>query len=354
MSGVATGCAGKPPKGGPRRVAVFRALQLGDMLCSVPALRALRQGLPGAEITLVGLPWAREFAARFSHLVDRFIEFPGHPGLPEQPVHEAEHAAFIARMRCEAFDLAIQLHGSGEVTNALVHQFGAKSMAGFYRKGNPPPDGAFLAWNRHHEIRQLLELVAFIGMPASGEQLEFPISDEDRKGASRLMPRHLSHRPYIIVHPGSQLPSRRWPTARFATVAQQLANLGFAIVVTGTAAEQALVMDLVSRIEPTPLSLAGMTTLGELGALIDGAALLVSNDTGVSHIAAALRTPSVIVACGSDVSRWQPLDLQLHRTLSVDLPCRPCAYRDCPIGHPCALGVEAREVLAAAKALLGY
>ena len=101
------------------------------------------------------------------------------------------------------------------------------------------------------------------------------------------------------------------------------------------------------------LDLAGPTTLGALGAVVARARLVVCNDTGISHIAAATSTPSVVIACGSDPRRWAPLNRELHRVLAAQVPCRPCVHRTCPIGHPCALEVSAREVIAqTTKALL--
>src|SRR5262245_32713985 len=85
------------------RVVVLRALQLGDLLCSVPAFRALRAALPSAQITLVGLPWAKAFAERFGHYLDGFRELPGYAGLPEIAPQLARIPAFLAAMQNERF-----------------------------------------------------------------------------------------------------------------------------------------------------------------------------------------------------------------------------------------------------------
>jgi ADP-heptose:LPS heptosyltransferase len=98
--------------------------------------------------------------------------------------------------------------------------------------------------------------------------------------------------------------------------------------------------------------LTGETTLGALAALVARVPLVVCNDTGLSHVAAALRTPSVVVACGSDTARWAPADGVRHRVLADYPSCRPCTFRDCPVGHVCARNVATDDVVAAARAQL--
>jgi ADP-heptose:LPS heptosyltransferase len=101
------------------------------------------------------------------------------------------------------------------------------------------------------------------------------------------------------------------------------------------------------------LDLAGRTSLWQLGALLERAALVLCNDTGVSHVAAALKVPSVVISSGADVARWAPADAGLHRVQWAAAPCRPCAFRTCPhAGHPCATDVTVAAVHAAARAQL--
>lgn len=319
----------------PRKVALFRALKLGDLLVSIPALRAIRAGLPDAELVLVGLPWAREFVGRFSHLLDGFREFPGWPGLPECEPQKGRIPRFLAGMRAERFDLVIQLHGSGLVVNQVCARFGAIRAAGFYPVGGHCPDPKlFLPWpDRGLELRRLLALTAFLGFPTRGEHLEFPLGNADRHRAAQLT----SSCPgwFVCVHPGASVPERRWPADRFAAVADALAARGLRVVLTGTAGERDLTAAVAAGMAAPALDLAGRTDLGAGAAVIASARLLVCNDTGVSHIAAAVGTPSAVISTGDNPARWAPPDAARHRLL-----CRPGGWPEVP------------EVLAPALALL--
>src|SRR5206468_4012081 len=145
----------------------------------VPALRALRAAYPRAEIILIGLPWAETFARRFAHLVDGFRIFPGYPGLPEQPPRMRELPPFLAAMQRERFDLVLQMHGSGTISNPLVALFGARATAGYYRPGQYCPDPAqYTPYpDDMHEIRRHLRLLAGLGIAPAGEHLEFPVRE---------------------------------------------------------------------------------------------------------------------------------------------------------------------------------
>jgi ADP-heptose:LPS heptosyltransferase len=340
----------------PRRIAVFRALQLGDLLCAVPALRAVRNGFPDAEISLIGLPWAAQFVHRFARLVDRFVEFPGFPGLPEREPDINALPRFLADAQAARYDLAIQMHGRGDLTNSIVAALGAKMTAGFCPPGGTCPDPLrFLPWPESGtEIHRCIALTDFLGLPRAGDRLEFPFEADETAQGDALLARHrLAPRRFVCVHPGARLYTRRWPADYFATVAQDIVRRGLPVVLTGSS-EEALITRRIARALPAGsfVDLAGHTELGVFAAVLRHARLLVANDTGVSHVAAALRVPSIVVCCGADPHRFAPLDHVLHEVLHHAVPCRPCAHVHCPIGHPCALKLTPERVIARVAARL--
>lgn len=347
--------AGSDRLGTPHEIFVIRALQLGDLLCVVPALRALRSRFPHARVTFAGLPWARAFAARFHRYVDRFIEFPGFPGLPERACDVPGVVEFLRTVQARRFDLALQLHGDGRLLNSVIALSGARQFAGFYPEDGycPDPDRFFVWREDEHEIVRYVRLMRELDIGDGDTDLEFPVADEDRREWADIVERHgLDDCRYVCVHPGAQLPSRRWHPERFAAVCNRLADDGFQIVLTGTAREEPLTRRVAAAMRHPPVDLTGLTSLGALAVLIERARLVVCNDTGVSHVAAAVRTPSVIVCCGSDFKRWAPLDRERHRVVHHPVVCRPCTYADCPIGHACADGINAGWVAAEAQRML--
>lgn len=338
------------------RIAVLRALQLGDLLCAVPALRALRSAAPKARITLVGLPGAAEFGALFGQYIDELLPLPGVAGLPESPPAPQAWPGFVKAAHRAQFQVALQLHGSGRVTNRIAQALGAPFTAGFVEARDLAASG--LDWTvpwpeSGSEIERLLTLVRSLGCPDEGDHLEWPSPGAAAAATAALCARHGLHPDgYVCVHPGARLESRRWPVARFAAVAHELMQSGWPVVLTGAPAEAALTGSLKEALASLPaagrvVDLTGATSLAMLGELLRHARLIVANDTGVSHVASAVGTRSVIVACGSDTARWSPADPKRHRVLWADTPCRPCAYVTCPIGHPCALEVPSERVYAA-------
>ena len=336
----------------PQKVAVLRASRIGDFICAGPALRALRAALPQAEIALITLPMLEELAARCPY-IDRYIPFPGFPGLAEQFFDARAATDFFKAMQAERFDLAIQLQGSGIYSNPFMLMLGARATAGFVRPGDPPGllDAAFPIPQSGHEIQRVLALAEFLGAPACGEETVFPLLEEDCLAAAELL--RDAEQPLIGLHPAARDLTRRWPVERFRAVAGELRRLGGTLVILGD--EQASGQGGLNdwRIWPEQagaqvLDLTGKTSLPVLGAVIERLAVLVTNDSGPAHIAYALGTPTVTIFGGKDNRRYGALQPGPFRMLAHPVPCRPCTYAECPIGYVCLKGVTVAQVIRAA------
>ncbi|HEY8543628.1 MAG TPA: glycosyltransferase family 9 protein [Acidimicrobiales bacterium] len=332
------------------RVAALRALPgLGDLLCLVPALRAVRAAHPAARVTLVGLPGAAWFVDRFPHLCDELLPVAGVEGVPEVAPDPEARAVFARRAGAHRFDLALQLHGSGVTSNAVLDLLGGSrrvvtrppgdggrgrgpAAPGAAGPGPGPGEEVVVPYDeRLPEIERLLAVTTAAGCPPRGTHLELPVTDGE-VAAARTLRRAArgdgTGRPFACLHPGASTYQRAWSVPGFARVGAHLARQGFDVLVTGTAPEADRTAAVVGRLraaldDPADpdrtgrvVDLAGRTDVGVLGALYRDAALVVSNDTGAAHVAAAVGAPAVVVTAAADPWRWAPLDRQRHRTVT--------------------------------------
>ncbi|HSH79473.1 MAG TPA: glycosyltransferase family 9 protein [Herpetosiphonaceae bacterium] len=301
-----------------RRIAVFRALFLGDLICALPAFRALAEGFPEAEITLIGLPWASEFIGRIPY-IHRFETFSGFEGIMEVPYVPDRTRAFVARARKRRYDIALQMHGSGAISNGFAAGLGSRLVAG-YRNG--PDERLDVSLQYHwgeHEVLRWLRLVEALGVPAGIAPVDFAVTAVERREAARL----LSFAPdlpgpVIGLHTGAKDPARRWPAKHFARLADLLIqHYGARIVLTGSEGERETTEAVRGMMRCPALDLAGKTSLGTFVALIARLGLLVTNDTGASHVAALTRTRSVSLFGPSRPEEWAPLDRKQHRVIDA-------------------------------------
>ena len=328
MTTAAPSSAAGPVPDRVSRIAVVRALPgVGDLLCTLPALRALRATHPGARVTLVGLPTAAWFVARHPELVDDLLVVDGVPGLPEIEADPGAALRFYAAAQARRFDLAVQLHGDGRASNPLTTMLGARHQVTAHRPGDWRPPGTTIPYPAEGpEIHRLLAVTTAAGCPPVGDDVDMPLDPVEvtaagaltghtaaRRNGARANGASAADAGYVCLHPGASRAENRWPAAGFAAVGDRLAAAGHRVVLTGTIGERPVVAAVAQAMEAPVVDLCGCTSVGTLAAVFAGARLVVSNDTGAAHVAAAVRAPSVVVfPAHGDPDRWAPLDRDRH------------------------------------------
>ncbi len=276
------------------RVLVLRALGLGDLFTGIPALRAIGRRFTDHDVVLAAPAWQAPIARRCG--IDRVVDVGETGALP----------------RLGAVDVAVNLHGCGpQSTRRLLELDPARLVT--YRHADVPESAAGPQWRcDEHEIARWCRLLAHYDIACDPDDLVLdrpPAPDTDHRGTDRGGA--------VVVHPGAASAGRRWPTDRFADVVRSIVARGVCVVLTGSPAEADLcetVRDLAGAPDGVT-SLAGRTDLDELCALVASARAVVSNDTGVAHVAAAFAVPSVTIFGPTSPQRWGPPNRSLHRCL---------------------------------------
>lgn len=276
-----------------RQIAVLRANGLGDFVFALPALASLRAAYPAAEIVLLGREWHRELLAGRPGPVDRVVPVPnGAIGDEATPTATREEVtAFVAALRAERFDLAVQLHGGGRNSNPFILQLGARVTVGLRTPDAPPLDHWLPYIYFQSEVIRYLEVVALVGAAPVTLEPRLYVRDADLAAARAVVPE--SPAPLAVLHPGAGDPRRRWPPEKFAGVGDALAHAGARVAVIGLPAEAQLVRRVLQAMRAPALDLAGRLSLPALVGLLAQAAVVVSNDSGPLHLAHAVGTATV-------------------------------------------------------------
>ena len=270
-------------------IVALRALGVGDLATAVPALRALRAAYPDRELVLAAPAWLGPLVELVGG-VDRLLPTAG--------------LRRLARPG-GAVEVAVNLHGRGPDSHRLLATIGPGRMFAFANADAGHRDGP--VWDDdEHEVARWCRLLAAYGIAADPTDLDL------RRPVSTDLPTGVT-----VLHPGSKAPAKRWPPGRYAALARTLTARGHRVVLTGSARER----DTVARVAaeaglPPDAVFAGRTDVAGLAALVAGARLVVSGDTGVAHLATGYRTPSVVLFGPVPPSRWgPPPERRRHRVL---------------------------------------
>lgn len=368
----------RAPATPPRKILLIRPDHLGDVLWLTPALRALRQGLPEARITVAIGSWSRPILAANDDYDELLIlDFPGFTRRPKggalAPYGLLRAAA--RELRARDFDTALILrddHWWGGLLAATAGiqrrlGFAHPDVAPFLTEALPLPIGEHVALGNLRLIDALLRDAARPALLPDDRALYearirhplvfAPGEAADAHAAALLAPLGANAAPVVAIHASAGVPVKLWDEDRLAAVADGLAReFGARIVLTGSKGDEALTGAVAAAMTTTPpLDLTAQTTIPELVALYGRCALVLGPDSGALHLAVASGTPTLHLYGPADPVRFGPWgDPARQRVVSAGMHCDRCGdlSPERPRGAACMLAIGMEQVLAAARELL--
>lgn len=313
------------------KVLVVGPSWIGDTVLAQPLFGLLHQRHPDLALDVLAPQWTLPLLQRMPE-VRRAIPNPlGHGEL-----RLAERRRLGAKLATEVYDQAIVLPNSFK--SALVPFFaGIRRRTGYLGE---------LRWGLLNDVRRLderaLPLMAerFAALAGgAGEPLARPLPsahlqiDENARLAVLQKFTLAPQRPVIALCPGAEYgPAKRWPAKYFARLAQRLTSRGYDVWLVGSAKDAALGAEIAALSSASCVNLCGATTLDEAIDVLASAQFVVSNDSGLMHVAAALARPLAALYGSSSPAFTPPLSARAT-ILKLDLECSPCFRRECPLGH---------------------
>ena len=341
-----------------QRIVVRGTNWVGDAVMTVPALRELRQLFPDAHLTLATRSWAQELFAEADFIDDLLVN--DRRGL-------AALSAQVREWKSRKFDLAVLFQNAFEA--ALIPALARVPFRVGYateRRGFllthplPLPD-----WrSSKHEVFYYLNVVAALERLLKGGErscddyepdARLNLSEGRRAGAVNFLARHgvKGDRKLIALCPGSiNSRAKRWPADSFAALADLLIEHQAQVLLIGSPEESDVSLEVARHMRNDPIILTGNTTLSQVIEVLEAVDLLITNDTGPAHIAAALGRPTIVIFGPTNPLTTRPFSANAE-IVRHPPECAPCMLRDCPIDHRCMTAISPAEVFDRAQIIIG-
>jgi len=322
---------------------------VGDAVLAIPAMKAVRALFPDAEITLLVRPFVAGLYAAAPFIDKVWSE--------AKPSSLADWIRITRDIRNRQFDMALLLPNSFE-SALMMLLAGVPQRVGYATEGRQwmLTNGVTAGSKSVHQMQYYLDLVKVISAIVESPSIEIEATAHERNTARSLLAREgiPIEAPFLVLSPGAAYgTAKRWYEDRFANVAETLAReLGFYVAVIGSEMERPIAARICERIVCATAILAGKTSLETLIGVLAESSLMITNDSGPMHIAAALGVPTVAIFGSTDETVTGPYGLRT-RIVKHPVECSPCLLRHCPIDHRCMNGVTVDEVCRAARELVG-
>jgi len=332
------------------KIAVRAPNWIGDSILALPAIAALHENFPEAEIWICGLDWIKDIFLPLNY-VEGVIPLKSPPRL-RALLQDTK------RLKKNQFDVGLLLTNS--FSSALLF-FLAKipQRWGYDRDFRKLLLTKKVKINNSilsvHQVMYYTSLLSGLGLPASPRPLVLTLDPAVLQHANDLLVslgRSFQH-PLVVLNPGAFYGSaKRWPASQFAELATMLQEKNQAdILIVGSADEFVLAQTIASLMKHPPFILSGKTTVSQLAALLLHATLFVSNDSGPMHMANSLGVPVIAIFGPTDPQLTGPYQ-QPSVVVKKDIDCWPCRYRECPTDHRCMESISAADVYRACERFL--
>ncbi len=328
------------------RILIRTTNWVGDMVMATPAIEAVRENFPDGTLVVLARPWVKPLLENHPS-VDQVLPLRTGHGFISNAVEIIRTASLVRRMR---FDLAILFQNAFEAA-LLAYLSGIKLRVGYNTDGR----GFLLSHavtrgdevSNLHQVEYYLSIIRAVGWEAESRDPRLFVAEKDRENIlSLLSSEGIRREDYLLgLSPGAVFgPAKRWPSERFATIGDwAVRRWGAKVMVMGSAGERDICRTVAQSMRHVPVNLCGLTTLGEAMALIERCHFFVTNDSGLMHIAAALRVPMVAIFGSTDPVATGPRS-ERAKIVRHPMDCAPCLKPDCHTDYRCLLGIEPDEV----------